>query len=150
MSGVQVVRLPGRAAVRAGSASVVVRPRAAAVTGAVLLLTLLLGCVAVSVGEYVVPLPDVGRAVLGQGDPGQVLVVQTFRLPRVLAGALVGAALGASGAVTASVVRNPLATPDVIGRIVARPSELDVGIVTALVGAPFLIAIVRRQKVREL
>ncbi|WP_029145066.1 FecCD family ABC transporter permease [Microbacterium luticocti] len=39
---------------------------------------------------------------------------------------------------------------DVIGRLVARPGELDVGIVTALVGAPFFIWIVRRQKVREL
>ena len=39
---------------------------------------------------------------------------------------------------------------DVLGRIVARPAEIDVGIITALVGAPFLIAIVRRQKVREL
>ncbi|SEO39244.1 FecCD family ABC transporter permease [Trujillonella endophytica] len=43
-----------------------------------------------------------------------------------------------------------LVASDVIGRIVARPGELDVGIVTALVGAPFFIAVVRRQKVREL
>ncbi|MGY1823436.1 FecCD family ABC transporter permease [Geodermatophilus sp. SYSU D00079] len=43
-----------------------------------------------------------------------------------------------------------LTAADVLGRIVARPAEIDVGIVTALVGAPFFIAIVRRQKVREL
>jgi iron complex transport system permease protein len=43
-----------------------------------------------------------------------------------------------------------LVASDVIGRIVARPSELDVGIITALVGAPFFIAVVRRQRVREL
>jgi iron complex transport system permease protein len=43
-----------------------------------------------------------------------------------------------------------LIASDVVGRIVARPTELDVGIITALVGAPFFIAIVRRQKVREL
>lgn len=43
-----------------------------------------------------------------------------------------------------------LTASDVLGRIVARPSELDVGIITALIGAPFFIAIVRRQKVREL
>ena len=43
-----------------------------------------------------------------------------------------------------------LTASDVVGRIVARPSELDVGIITALIGAPFFIAIVRRQKVREL
>lgn len=39
---------------------------------------------------------------------------------------------------------------DVIGRVVARPEEIAVGIITALVGAPFFIWIVRRQKVREL
>jgi iron complex transport system permease protein len=43
-----------------------------------------------------------------------------------------------------------LIASDVVGRIVARPTELDVGIITALIGAPFFIAIVRRQKVREL
>lgn len=43
-----------------------------------------------------------------------------------------------------------LTAADVVGRIVARPSEIDVGIVTALIGAPFFIYIVRRQKVRAL
>ncbi|MCZ2860162.1 FecCD family ABC transporter permease [Blastococcus sp. VKM Ac-2987] len=43
-----------------------------------------------------------------------------------------------------------LTAADVLGRIVARPAEVDVGIITALIGAPFFIAIVRRQKVREL
>jgi iron complex transport system permease protein len=33
---------------------------------------------------------------------------------------------------------------DVLGRVVARPAELQVGIVTALVGAPFFIWLVRR------
>lgn len=43
-----------------------------------------------------------------------------------------------------------LVTADIIGRVIARPSEIEVGIITALVGAPFFIWIVRRQKVREL
>ncbi|MFE1150808.1 FecCD family ABC transporter permease [Streptomyces albidoflavus] len=43
-----------------------------------------------------------------------------------------------------------LTAADVVGRVVARPSEMDVGIVTALIGAPFFIYIVRRQKVRAL
>ncbi|SMH49977.1 iron complex transport system permease protein [Rathayibacter oskolensis] len=50
-------------------------------------------------------------------------------------------------AVTGAVL---LTGADIIGRLVARPSEIDVGIVTALIGAPVFIAIVRRQKVREL
>lgn len=49
-------------------------------------------------------------------------------------------AFGGAGLVTIS---------DIVGRVVGRPEEIDVGIVTAIVGAPFFIAIVRRQKVRE-
>lgn len=43
-----------------------------------------------------------------------------------------------------------LVAADVIGRVVARPEEIEVGIVTAFIGAPVFIWIVRRQKVREL
>ncbi|ALE83869.1 FecCD family ABC transporter permease [Pseudonocardia sp. HH130629-09] len=35
---------------------------------------------------------------------------------------------------------------DVLGRVVARPGEIEVGIVTAIIGAPVLIALVRRRE----
>ncbi len=50
--------------------------------------------------------------------------------------ALVGAAL--------------LTAADVVGRVLPTEGEIEVGIVTAFIGAPFFIWIVRRQKVREL
>lgn len=43
-----------------------------------------------------------------------------------------------------------LLAADVLGRIVVRPGELQVGIVLALVGAPFFIALVRRRKLVSL
>ncbi|MCR2800722.1 iron ABC transporter permease [Microbacterium sp. zg-Y818] len=43
-----------------------------------------------------------------------------------------------------------LVAADVVGRVIARPSELEVGILTAVIGAPVFIWIVRRQRVREL
>ena len=43
-----------------------------------------------------------------------------------------------------------LLVADVVGRVVARPQEVEVGIVTAVIGAPVFIAIIRRQKVRAL
>jgi iron complex transport system permease protein len=40
-----------------------------------------------------------------------------------------------------------LLVSDVVGRVVARPAEVQVGIVTALVGAPVFVFLVRRRKV---
>jgi iron complex transport system permease protein len=34
----------------------------------------------------------------------------------------------------------------VLGRVVVRPAELQVGVLTALVGAPVLVALVRRRR----
>jgi iron complex transport system permease protein len=39
---------------------------------------------------------------------------------------------------------------DVIGRVVARPSELQVGIVTAIIGGPVFIFLVRRRRTAQL
>ncbi|GLZ09370.1 iron ABC transporter permease [Actinomadura sp. NBRC 104412] len=39
-----------------------------------------------------------------------------------------------------------LLTSDILGRVVMRPGEIPVGVVTAFVGAPVLIALVRRKK----
>lgn len=39
---------------------------------------------------------------------------------------------------------------DVVGRVVARPSELQVGIVTALLGGPVFIHLVRRKRMAQL
>jgi iron complex transport system permease protein len=43
-----------------------------------------------------------------------------------------------------------LLASDVIGRVIAHPSEVDVGIVTAFVGAPIFIWIVQRYRGRDL
>ncbi|MEW1772230.1 iron chelate uptake ABC transporter family permease subunit [Streptomyces sp. NPDC086777] len=39
---------------------------------------------------------------------------------------------------------------DVVGRVVARPSELQVGIVTAIIGGPVFILLVRRRRTAQL
>ncbi|MEZ0166287.1 FecCD family ABC transporter permease [Kineococcus sp. LSe6-4] len=43
-----------------------------------------------------------------------------------------------------------LLTGDVLGRVVVRPGELEVSIVTAILGAPVLIALVRRRRLAQL
>ncbi|SHK61827.1 iron complex transport system permease protein [Pseudonocardia thermophila] len=108
-------RVPGRRALRIGPVSLVWRPRVALVglAGvAVLVLGLALN---VGIGEVRISVPDVLITLLGGGDPGQRFIVVGLRLPRSLTGALVGAALAGAGAITQAIVRNPLASPDVIG-----------------------------------
>lgn len=43
-----------------------------------------------------------------------------------------------------------LLSADIAGRVVARPSEVQVGIVTAILGAPFLIGLARQRRIAEL
>ncbi len=51
------------------------------------------------------------------------LVVTEWRLPRVLMALLVGAALGVSGAIFQSLLRNPLGSPDVMGFNTGAPER---------------------------
>ncbi|GAA0235520.1 FecCD family ABC transporter permease [Cryptosporangium japonicum] len=43
-----------------------------------------------------------------------------------------------------------LLAADVLGRVVVRPGEMQVGVIVAFIGAPFFIALVRRRSVAEL
>lgn len=78
--------------------------------------------------------------VLGVGQPQPQLettVVMTLRLPRVLFGVLVGAALAVSGASLQSLLRNPLAGPGIIG----VSGGASMGAVAAIVLLPSLSGI---------
>ncbi|MEU8510011.1 Fe(3+)-hydroxamate ABC transporter permease FhuB [Kitasatospora sp. NPDC048722] len=55
------------------------------------------------------------QAVFGYGDRLDVLLVQRFRLGRIVAGLTAGAALGLAGCLTQTLARNRLATPDLLG-----------------------------------
>jgi len=54
-------------------------------------------------------------ALLGKGPTNLTVIVTQWRLPRVTMALLLGAALGISGAIFQSLLRNPLGSPDVIG-----------------------------------
>ena len=51
----------------------------------------------------------------GGGDDSLRFIVEQLRLPRLLLAALVGAALAVSGLILQSIIRNPLASPDLLG-----------------------------------
>ena len=89
--------------------------REVAVLGAVLLLLVALVLVGLGVGEIPLSPLQVAGALVGHGDTVSDFVVGQLRGPRVAGAVLVGAALGAAGGIVQSVVRNPIASPDVIG-----------------------------------
>ncbi|WP_372449358.1 FecCD family ABC transporter permease [Cellulomonas hominis] len=95
--------------------SVRVGVRAVVVTGGLVLAALAVAVVALALGDYVVPVPDVLRALTGALEGPARTVVVDWRLPRVLLALLLGAALAMSGAIFQSLTRNPLGSPDVIG-----------------------------------
>ena len=70
-----------------------------------------------SLGSGVLPLSasQVIDALLGAAPRNITLVVVEWRLPRVVMALLIGAALGVSGAIFQSLMRNPLGSPDVMG-----------------------------------
>jgi len=75
---------------------------------------LVVAVVALGLGDYPLSPLEVLRALAG-GDGFASTIVLQWRLPRVLAALVLGAALGVSGALFQSLTRNPLGSPDVIG-----------------------------------
>ncbi|MFJ4918705.1 FecCD family ABC transporter permease [Streptomyces sp. NPDC088725] len=100
---------------RLGSVSFVWRPRLVVVTLLLAAAAFLVFCLSISVGDFPIGLSRVIATLLGRGEQVDEFVVMDLRMPRSLAGLVVGIALGMSGAITQSVARNPLASPDILG-----------------------------------
>lgn len=90
--------------------------RRALFIGAVLLAaTLGLSLLALGLGAVRTPAADVVGVLLGHGDALTRQLVLELRAPRVAVALLTGAMFAASGAMMQGVIRNPLASPDIIG-----------------------------------
>ncbi|MGW6204221.1 FecCD family ABC transporter permease [Streptomyces sp. NPDC055089] len=101
--------------VRVGQMSFVWRPWLVLVTLLLAAAGFLVFCLSISVGDFPIGLSRVIATLFGRGEQVDEFVVMDLRMPRALAGLVVGVALGVSGAITQSVARNPLASPDVLG-----------------------------------
>jgi iron complex transport system permease protein len=90
-----------------------------AVAAGLTVLLLLLFALAMSLGDYPVPPDAILRSLLspwtGQADRGTDFIVLSVRLPRATLAVLTGAAFGLSGIIFQTILRNPLASPDIIG-----------------------------------
>ena len=88
---------------------------------ALCVLLVLIAVAAISLGSISIAPKRVFEVLFGMEPSGQIdfardaLVITQIRLPRLILGAAVGAALAASGAVMQGLFRNPLADPGLIG-----------------------------------
>ncbi|MBA8794015.1 iron complex transport system permease protein [Friedmanniella endophytica] len=107
----------GRAAARAAVTGVR-RRRARRTLLVCLVLVVLIVVVLVAsmiTGDVPLTVGQVWYALTGRGTAGTNFIVYQLRLPRIETGLLTGACFGVAGAIFQSLVRNPLASPDIIG-----------------------------------
>lgn len=85
------------------------------VTSVLVILTLFLCINMLLLGNTKYPLEVVIRVIFGEQIQGATFAISTIRLPRMLSGLLVGIAFGMAGSTFQTMLRNPLASPDIIG-----------------------------------
>ncbi|MFJ6575294.1 FecCD family ABC transporter permease [Streptomyces sp. NPDC091368] len=124
---------------RLGRMSFAWRPRVALVTLVLAAAAFLGFCLSIAVGDFPIGLSRVISTLLGLGERVDEFVIMDLRLPRAMAGLVVGIALGVSGALTQSIARNPLASPDILG-ITSGASAVAVSMVTLSGGAVTAVA----------
>lgn len=116
------------------------RRRRLVVAGLGVLLTLAVGA-RVLLGDFTVTVPDFVRILGGADIPGATFIVMESKLPRALLGVLAGGAFGLSGAIFQTALRNPLASPDIIGVSMGASATAVFGIVVLGVGGASLSAL---------
>lgn len=89
--------------------------RRRALTGALAAAAIALFGACLMIGNTFYDLGDVTRVVLGQDVPGASFTVGQLRLPRACLGVLAGVCFGLGGMTFQTMLRNPLASPDIIG-----------------------------------
>ncbi|MFS0863628.1 FecCD family ABC transporter permease [Fredinandcohnia sp. 179-A 10B2 NHS] len=98
-----------------GSISYLIDKRALLTFTTLLLLVIGLFLISTGMGDMKIGPLSVIKSLFGYGTKMEQLVVTQFRLPRILIAFLVGMALAAAGSILQGIIRNPLASPDIIG-----------------------------------
>lgn len=100
-----------------------------------------LGLAALGLGQVRLGPAEVVAGLLGT-DPAAAFIVTGLRLPRFALALVVGAALGLSGGLLQSVLRNPLASPDILGLTGGASAAAVLAIAAGAVGAAVDLAAV--------
>ena len=100
---------------RIGGLSLLLHRRNWLMFGLLALLLAALAVLAISLGSGSLGVRDVIATLAGRGSKLQEIMVFKLRLPRVAAAIVAGLAMGMAGCLIQTLVRNRLATPDMIG-----------------------------------
>ncbi|WP_341281197.1 iron ABC transporter permease [Paenibacillus sp. FSL H8-0537] len=92
-----------------------------------------LSILCLSLGSVAIPIKEVLLSLLGRNTEDSDLIIMQFRLPRILAALLIGAALAVAGSLLQGVIRNSLASPDLLG-VTGGASVAVVGFMTLFTG----------------
>lgn len=68
-----------------------------------------------TLGQSYTPLSDVARVLMGEQVTGASFTIRQLRLPRALLSILAGLSFGLGGVAFQTMLRNPLASPDIVG-----------------------------------
>lgn len=85
------------------------------IVGALVILSIGLWWLTLLLGQSYTPPSVVWQVLLGQHVPGASFTVGYLRLPRALVALLVGMSFGMAGVAFQTMLRNPLASPDIVG-----------------------------------
>jgi len=77
--------------------------------------TCLIFMLSTGIGEVFITPINVMKTLFGFGTEMDELFIYSFRLPRIIIALLVGISLAVAGAILQGLIRNPLASPDIIG-----------------------------------
>jgi len=99
------------------------------VTAALAVGVVLVFVASLMIGQTFYGLDEVVRVVLGQTVPGASFTVGELRLPRAVLAILAGFAFGIAGVTFQTMLRNPLASPDIIGITAGASAAAVFGIV---------------------
>lgn len=95
--------------------SFLIDKKAVAISFILLAVTCIVFLTSTGVGEVFISPLNVLKTLFGYGDDMENLFIYSFRLPRIMIALLVGISLAVAGAILQGLIRNPLASPDIIG-----------------------------------
>jgi iron complex transport system permease protein len=100
---------------KSGLLSFLIHRKTVFISMILLLILISVAIINTGLGEMRISPLNVVRSVLGLGSDEYAMVINKLRLPRIVIGILVGASLAVAGAILQGIIRNPMASPDIIG-----------------------------------